>query len=116
MKVVLNTCSVSDIVVILRWKNCAYDGYSDCEHALLLLLSSVLCVILMHQLKSGLFCHFCYFNTDSQIMCSLWFTCMQGWKIDDVMMSIFQHCWPVMNKLHTIKYAADVQYFTCIQM
>jgi len=30
---------------------------------------------------------------------------MQGWKIDEVMMNIFQQCWPTMNKLHTIKYA-----------
>jgi len=36
---------------------------------------------------------------------------VEGWKIDEVMMNIFQQCWTAMSKLHTIKYA--VHFVMC---
>jgi len=51
-----------------------------------------------------------YFDFDmhNQVTCTFWCDCIQGWRIDEVMMNIFQQCWPTMNKLHTIKYASSV--------
>ena len=31
------------------------------------------------------------------------FICPSGWKVDMAMMGVFQMCWPVMDRLHTIK-------------
>ena len=42
-------------------------------------------------------------NTDSTIVGSMNHIYFIGWKIDESVMNVFKQCWPVMEKLHTIK-------------
>ena len=76
------------------------------------------CLLYCHSVRPSTFDGFASFwLTDwptDWLTCSSWSACVLGWKVDEVMMSIFQQCWPTMNKLHSIKYAPvnGVSYFT----